>query len=72
MASATAVPNAAPPTPSPAPGRLSDIPASSIVRVGNIRKKLKMTSSTHIATPITLGTRIFPLQRNIAPARKLI
>ena len=71
-ASAAAVPNAAPSTPNPAPGIVKETPATCHSREGKIRKKLKTTSSMHIATPNKLGMCILPLQRNIPPARKFI
>ena len=49
---------------------MSVSPANVHVRVGKIRKKLKMTSSMHITTPIKLGMCMFPLQRNMALPRK--
>ena len=70
-ASAAAVPNAAPVTPSPAPGMCRLRPNHSTSRVGKIRKKLNTTSSTHISTLSKPGTRILPLHRSMLPARKL-
>ena len=70
--SAAAVPRAAPLTPSPAPGIVNCMPAMLHPRVGKIRKKLNTTSSTHMMTPNKLGMRIFPLQRSMPPARKII
>lgn len=68
--SASTVPNAAPSTPRPAPGTTKLKSRISICRVGKIRKKLNTTSSRHISTFNRLGTRMFPLHRNIPPARK--
>ena len=68
--SANTVPNIAPFTPKPAPGVVNSHPHQSICRVGKIRKKLNTTSKRHISTFSILGTRIFPLQRSIPPARK--
>ena len=70
MNSANTVPNIAPSTPKPAPGTVSLAPNHSTCREGKIRKKLNMTSKKHISTFSILGTRMFPLQRNMPPARK--
>ena len=70
MSSASTVPNIAPSTPKPAPGVVNVTPNHSTCREGKIRKKLNTTSKRHISTFSMLGTRIFPLQRNMPPARK--
>ena len=64
-ASASPVPSAAPRTPIPAPGTVTCAPRSVISLVGNISRKLKMTSSTHIITFSILGTFILPLHESI-------
>ena len=69
--SATTVPKAAPPTPKPAPNIGTSYPPTLKQRVGNIKKKLSNTSSTHIDTPNRLATCILPLQRNMPLAKKL-
>ena len=69
MTSANTVPMAAPSTPSPAPGTFSETPAMEISRVGNIRKKLKTMSSTHISTFRRLGTFMLPAHRSMPPPR---
>ena len=68
--SANTVPNIAPFTPRPAPGAVNTTPNHSTCLVGKIRKKLNTTSSKHIIIFSMAGTRIFPLQRNMPPARK--
>ena len=69
---ALAEPRAAPNTPMPAPGIVIEQPIMDNSRVGKIKKKLKMTSRTHINILSWLGTRIFPLQRNMELATKSI
>jgi Na+-driven multidrug efflux pump len=51
-------------------GMMNSHPHQSTCRVGKIRKKLNTTSQKHISTFSILGTRIFPLHRNMPPARK--
>ena len=70
ISSANTVPNTAPSTPKPTPGTMNSHPHQSTCRVGKIRKKLNTTSQKHISTLSILGTRIFPLHRNMPPARK--
>lgn len=70
MVMAATVPRAAPATPRLAPGMVMCTPATAKWCVGNIKRKLKRTSSIHIATPIMLGTCILPLQRSMPPATK--
>ena len=53
----SAVPNAAPATPRPAPGRV----IGPHCRVGKISRALNSTSSPHISTSSMLGVRILPL-----------
>ena len=63
--SAEAVPIAAPTTPMPAPGSVSDTPSTSTVRVWKMRKKLNTTSSDIITTLIMLGTSMLPELRSM-------
>ena len=58
---ARAVPRAAPGTPSPAPQTV--MPHS--VRVGLMRKKLKITSRTQVNTLIRPGVRASPQERSM-------
>ena len=67
--SAATVPKAAPSTPSPAPGIVTVISGKISSRVGKIRKKLKITSSTHIITFSAPGTSMLPAARIVAHPR---
>ena len=59
------VPRAAPCTPSPAPGIRRLTPNRVRSRVSKMRKKLKMTSSTHMPTLMTEGVLMSPLERSM-------
>ena len=62
---ARAVPSAAPGTPRPAPQTVTPWPNSSICRVGLMRKKLKITSSTQVSTLMRPGVRASPAERSM-------
>ena len=65
MAVARAVPKAAPGTPHPAPHTVKERPATTMVRVGLIKKKLKTMSSRQVATLIRPGVRASPVERSM-------
>ena len=69
---ASPVPMAAPVTPSPAPGMRMSAPSRLTVRVGKIKKKLKMTSKAHTVTLSMLGTRMLPSHFSIDDAMLFI
>ena len=65
MAVAKAVPSAAPGTPQPRPHTVMVRPSTVICRVGLMRKKLKITSSTQVNTLIRPGVRASPQERSM-------
>ena len=66
IAVARAVPSAAPGTPQPRPQTVIVRPNTTISRVGLMRQKLKITSSTQVSTLIRPGVRASPEERIVS------
>ena len=62
---ASAVPSAAPGTPQPRPHTDTSCPKSTSVRLGLMRKKLKIMSSTQVSTLMRPGVRASPVERSM-------
>lgn len=63
---ASAVPSAAPGTPQPRPQTVRFWPNTVISRVGLMRKKLKMMSSTQVKMLMRPGVSASPVERSMA------